>query len=244
MEIIEAKSVLPYIINSKPIGIGATAICFLKDGMVFKKYMNTDTAHKLLIYGDMMEKLQNLSEISNDTYVGPQKVILVNGKIKGYMYPYEPGKTLNHVNSDIKLFDLFKGYEKLVKDTKLISNQRFKLVDVHCTDIVFNGDFKVIDNDRGRITYGSYNLYHNNTKKLFDAIMRYIFKVYQNYILQPVDSGLRQKIDHTDVTDMNDINELLEYIADMCDDENPSVKKVRKKIEVESTLDEYHRYYI
>jgi hypothetical protein len=43
---------------------------------------------------------------------------------------------------------------------------------------------------------------------------------------------------------MNDINELLEYIADMCDDENPSVKKVRQKIKVESTLDEYHRYYI
>ena len=244
MEVIEANSVLPYIINSKPIGIGATAICFLKDGMVFKKYMNTDTAHKLLIYGDIMEKLTCLSEISNDTYIGPKKILLVKGKLKGYMYPYEPGKTLNHVNSNIKLFDLFEGYEKLLQDTKLISDQCFKLVDVHCTDIVFNDAFKVIDTDRGRIVNESYNLYHNNTKKLFDAIMRYIFRIYQNYILQPVDSGLRHKISHTNVTNMCDIKELLEYISSMCDEENPSIKTIRKKIKVESTLDEYHRYYI
>ena len=243
MEIIEVNSSLPYILNGKPIGMGTTAICFKEpNGMVFKKFVNTSNTKELFRKGDMIEKLSRMEELTNDTYVGPEKLVLVKGKLSGYMYPYVPSKTLKHISKDTKLFDLFKGYEKLMEDTKTLSSKGFRLVDTFTGDIFFDESFKIIDIDRGYYNDVDTSLYRKNIDYIFKTLLKYIFDAYQNELVQPLveEAEFYHIWNRTNPDDINQVYRLLEYIAKKCKDSNPSIRSIRRNIDVDRSFDEYH----
>ena len=103
MEVIKNISVIPYIINSRIIGQGTTATCFLKDGIVFKCFKYPKWANERF-----KDRLPKMDGISNDTFRGPEKLLYVNKKVRGYFYPYVEGEVLDKISGDIKLFELYR----------------------------------------------------------------------------------------------------------------------------------------
>lgn len=176
MKVINIKSILPYISLSIPIGLGTSAVCFLmSNNKVLKLYINTYLKYELFHTFNMEEHLICLSKVSNDSYIGPEEILIKNNKVIGYIYSYVPGKVLKKLPDDIKLEHFIKAYEKLYKDTILISNKNYIIQDLHQKNIIFNNYFNVIDLDKGYLD-GS------NKEKIFIKNMASINKTIINSI--------------------------------------------------------------
>ena len=176
MKVTNIKSILPYINFSVPIGVGTSAICFLmKNGNVLKLYINTHLKYELFHKYDMEEHLIFLNKIKNDSYIGPEEILIKNDEVIGYIYPYVPGKVIKNLNNNIKLKSLINAYEKLYKDTILISNDSYKLQDLHQKNIIFNNNIYIIDVYKGYFD-------ESNIDNLFIKNMGYINKTIINAI--------------------------------------------------------------
>ena len=162
MKTTEIKSILTYLVGAIPIGIGTTAICFLMpNGKVLKLYMNTYLKRELFYYHDMRKHLEFLNNISNESYIGPEELLIKNDEVIGYIYTYINGLELKRLKNNIRLNDIVKGYENLYNDTLKISNNKFRLNDLHQKNILFNGNYYVIDLDKGYVD-------NKDNKKIFD----------------------------------------------------------------------------
>lgn len=237
MEVINSFSVLPYMIKSKPIGHGTTAICFKReDGNVFKCFKDIKWADERF-----KTRLPEMDGISNNSYIGPEKLLYVRGRIRGYFYPYVEGKPLSSVSSNIRLFELFKGYDTLLKDTKLISDKGFILQDVNSGNIILNDGIKIIDIDRGYFKDTSKEaIYINNAYDIFQTIFKYIYKASQVELILPKEKIINDALSKMHPNDIDSVNEFLKLICDVCEYDNPKLKEIRKTIGVEKHFDEYH----
>lgn len=241
METLEAKSVLPFIRNSKIIGIGTTAICFkMSGGMVFKLFKYND----IDISDDFYTKINRISSISNDTYIAPQKLLIINDKIRGYFYPYVNAHTLRGISSNTKISELFKSYEKLVEDTKEVSNKNFRLYDLHSGNILFDGNYYIIDLDRCCFSdkIATECIFELNISKIFKIIIKQIYKteIWELPIFE--DKDIEHYLNHIKVENIDDIYELIRIIANYCNVIDPTIKEVRSKIKVKNVFNEYYKF--
>ena len=236
MEVIKNFSVLPYIINSRIIGQGTTAVCFLKDGIVFKCFKEPRWANERF-----KDRLPKMDGISNDTFIGPEKLLYVNKKVRGYFYPYVEGEVLDRISGDIKLFELFKGYDSLLKDTKLISDKGFRLQDVNEGSIIINNGIKIIDIDRGYFE-DSDKTYDNNAFIIFQTMLENLF-IPSEVNITSKEAKLDEYLNTISKGEIDSINGFLDLISNLCDEENPKIKDIRKKIPVSKIFFERHSRY-
>lgn len=171
----EITSILPYLKGAIPIGVGTTAICFLMPNKnVLKLYIELEGKINLFKYFDMNRHIEELNMICNDTYIGPQEVLIKNNQVVGYIYPYVYARVLKRLSDKVEEEDILKGYKKLYTDTYLISKQNFKLFDLHLKNMLYNGNYYVIDLDKGKIENQD-NIFHYNIKEINKKIINSIF---------------------------------------------------------------------
>lgn len=240
MKIIEIDKILPYIKHSFPIGMGMTAICFKnKNNRVIKIYKNNDDANLLLSKPDFLNKLINLGSLSNDTYVGPDTILVKNGKVAGYMYDYVDAPILAKLAKDTKISELFKNYDLLIKDTKLITDSHAKIVDLRRANILFDGKYNIIDLDW--FSFNDAVSLSDNMSKIFCCIIGQIYNTPPDYlyIFDNMDVDLFFK--SIDVCDMNTIYELIRYVSNLCGESDPTLQQVKNKVKAKNVFNSYHK---
>lgn len=241
MKITEVDDVFKYVKVKSPCGLGTTAICFLtKDNRVLKLYLNTYRTKKL-IDSSFLDKLNKINSIQNDTFVGPDEVLVHDDRVIGYLYPYIKSSTLKKINLNTRLNDITNSLDKLLTDTKDISDNCFNLYDVHSGNILFNGEYKVIDLDWGKISKPDNLLYLYNMRKIFFTINHSIFNATPKDILIFKDANTRSIYRATNWTDINSINEFYASLEEECKINNPTVKQLRKTINKEKVYNSYYK---
>ena len=231
MEKIEIDSIQPLLKGAKPIGYGTTAYCFLlPDNTTLKLYKNNYNSRSLLSFKNFESNLERIAEISNDTYIGPQKLIKKDGKIVGYIYPYIHAKALKYKFPNMKLSEVFKSYDKLLIDTKKISDAKLTLFDLHDKNILFKDKYYIIDLDRSDFHLDDADfIYECNMKRLFYVLLYKIYGLDPWYIITFGDYYFNKFINNIDATDINQIYKFMEIISSNCNDPDPSLEKIRRK---------------
>ena len=217
MKKINIESLKPYLKGARYISIGTTAICFLMpNGRVLKLFVNTYRKQQLFkLYPNIVDHLDEISEIKNDSYIPPEEVLIKNNVCVGYIYDYIKAKELKHIKLNTKINDLIDAYSKLEEDTHKISDKKFKLYDLHDKNILFNGNYKIIDLDRGHFfNEVSDKIYNFNIQKINKTIIYSILgiKIYDdlNFINKDLDELYKESI----YGEKRDITQLLNEIMD------------------------------
>ena len=235
MKITEIKNLSKYLIGSIPIGVGTSAICFLMPNeKVLKIYYSSSLKNYITSNIEMFYK------IGNETYIAPEELLLKDGLCIAQIYEYIPSTTLHNISCGYKMNDIISAYEKLIIDTKAISEKSFVLRDLHDKNILFNGKFNIIDLDRGRIDErGTYtNIFKYNMRTVNEVILYSLLKVKCYEILEFNDPILQESYRKT-LSNVEEFPILLEKI-DECSDTN--IKRLSKKIEYKTYVDTFYRF--
>lgn len=233
MEITQIQSLHDYLKGSKIIGMGTSAICFLMpNGKVLKIYY--EKAFRKYIAANM----HMFSDIGNDTFIAPELLLFKDELCLAQIYQYTPGKTFKNIDK-YTIKDILIGYKKLFEDTKKISEKSFVLCDIHDRNILFNGEFKIIDLDRGYIDKSLKNDYiaNSNIKKINDVILHSLLNVSPNKIIE-FDNVDIQNIYSKTFIDVEKFPILLEMLDEHSD---TNIKKLSKKIKFKTTINSYYK---
>jgi len=241
MEIIEIEKVMPYLINSFPIGMGMTAICFKNiDNVVIKIFKKNDEAKLLVDKDDFLDRLTNIGRISNSTFIGPDTILVHNDKVVGYLYPYINAKVLAKIPKSTRLSTLFGNYEILLKDTKEISDEHLRLYDVHNRNILFNGKYYVIDLDKSNFMENVEFNFIENMSVLFNNILWQIYGTKPWELVRFMDYNVEKFVGKMSKCDIESIKEFVKLLSDRCEEDDPTIMTVKKKIK---GINEYNSYY-
>ena len=174
-----------------PIGFGTTATVYkMKNNKVLKLFNKSNHANQLLnSKDDIISHFEIISNISNDTFIGPEELVICDEKCIGYIYDVIFGKTFKSVNVHMGFDEMFKNYNQLINDTIDISNNEFLLGDLHDKNIIISDYFKIIDLDWG-ITNCKYNTFERNMKGINQTIIYSLFNVNYNDLITFYDKEL------------------------------------------------------
>ena len=251
MEKMNVYCVLPLVINSKIIGVGVNSMCFLMTGNIVLKLFKKNDRTKLLLKQKIdnysfEDKLEMLSNISNDTFVGPEKLLYFEDKLSGYFLKYVGNSSLDKIDKNIRLSNLFINYESAISDIEKISKEHFQIFDLARENMFLTQDnkYKIIDMDRYKYKKNKniQDIYSENISAFFNMILWTIFdtrdseypifddKLFQQYILKNIDRS-----------DISSINDFRYKIEEMCEEKDPTILSIRKKIKVKNCHNDYYK---
>ena len=243
MRVVEINNIRDYIKDSIFIGKGTTAYCYLRpNNDVVKIYRNNSYTKELFSRVDMLQRLTDIDGIQNDTYVGPETILIKDGIVVGYVFPYVDAKTLHTVSLRTTLFDLFNNIDTLIDDTKDISDKGFRLYDVHNKNILFDGNYYVIDLDKGKLVEDSSNIFKYNMSSIRSTILGQIFNSKPWEIIKFKDEELQEFDGRNSWTSDENIYEYFRMLANKSGEANPSIKQLRRKIDYKKYFNEYYKY--
>lgn len=177
----------PYLKGSYPIGIGTTGICYLmKDKRVLKIFLNTcGTEYLFSKYENILDHFDQINTLKNDSYIVPEELLIKDKQCVAYIYDYIESRTLKYIKLNTKIDSLLYGYDKLYEDTKDISNKKFCLYDLHDKNILFNGNYKIIDLDKGTFEneMTEENIFKNNMNLINKIILYSLFRIKNDKIM-------------------------------------------------------------
>lgn len=229
--------------NKKIIGTGTTARCYkLKDGSVLKLFKHNYRAFCLLDKELFKNDLNHFKNITNDTFIGPNKVVLdKNNKINGYIYPYVNGKSFDKLSNNEHFLEVYKNYKQVLIDICKISDEKFSLFDVHPGNIIYDGNIHIIDLDKGFFDNDSSIdfIYKNNCYDVFRSTFGRIYhkKVYEE--LEFKDKKIDSLYREICTTSIDDINMFLDYIKFYCGNNNPTIGDIKDKVKVKKIVHEF-----
>lgn len=217
-----------------PIGIGTSAVCYKIDENTVAKLFYDFFCYDFDINNPIVRnQFELLLSLSNDTYKGPNQLIVKDGIVVGYLYPFIDGKTLHRIRNNITVNDIITKYPKVIEDTKKISCFNFRLHDLHDKNILINDSFKVIDLDRG---YQSSNYDNNgylkyNMININQVIIHSLFHVDEKDSIAFYNDSLQELYDKCLYEDYHFLIEFLEQTEKETNLCKVKYKKIRKKID-------------
>ena len=247
MEELNILDLNPYLKNSKYIGKGNCARCYLlSDGSILKVFKHNYDAKCVLRQPLFNEELNKFGSIGNDTYICPKTIVKQNNEIVGYIYPHVNGKNLSKINNNIKLYDLFYSYEQIIIDTKKISDQYFCLFDIHRKNIIYDGSIHIIDLDKGYFkdtTYDLHTTFLGNINSIFDTIFGKIYNTDMDEIIEFSDLFVQNKFRKTNKGDINSVNEFLKFLAAYTEIQDPTLNDIKRKVKAKNVHNDYFKHY-
>ena len=243
MEIIETKSILPHLLLTMPIGFGTTAVCFLTtNNEVIKVFYNSDATIKLFNSYDMLEHIKLLSDLTCDTYNGPTKVLVKNDKVLGYIYPYIYMQTLSKLPYYANRQTIINGYGRVLGDVKKMSEEHFRLMDVHHKNILIGSNYKLIDIDKGYQDLKSTpdDIFIYDMRQISKTIIEEIFKLKIDEHLSFEDEILQK---YYLKTLYDDPYEMFDFISRLFPSNNDTLRDVQKKVRIKKFNEDncYHK---
>jgi len=233
MKITEVKDLSKYLIGALPVGRGTTAICFyMPNGKLLKLY------YKEAIKIAVMEKIELLDEIGNDSFISPEEILIKDGKCVAQIYEYICAPTLSSIRSRYNVSDILNAYDKLISDTKIISDKGLLLVDLHDKNILFDGLFYIIDIDKveSEKSVSKDKVFLTNVKSINQVILHSLFKLKYYEIIDFPEPEM-QHLYYKSRCDYDKFKLLLERIIN--DTSNSKIKRISKKIKHEKYIDSY-----
>ncbi len=242
LKVTEVKSAYKLLKDTIPIGYGTTAMCFLtRDNNVIKYYLPTPNKKEMFAKRNMLETLTFIYLIQNNTYVGPEEVFMKNDEVIGYKYPYIEAPTIKSLSNNTTLFELYNHYEELLKDTKDISDKHFRLHDVHYKNVLFNGNYYVIDLDKGREDLNCTSLYKHNANLLGQTMVEKLFNVKPWEIAFFEEEKIKEAYHYINWSDDESVFTFFETLAKSLNEPNPTIKRVRR-IPIKKERNCYYKY--
>lgn len=244
MKITEINSLSKYLLGAKIIGVGTTAICFLlSDKRVLKLYYNSYNKKHLFYTKDMTKHLEMLGKLTNETYIGPNEILISNNEVIGYLYPYINAKTLKHMKKYISLDSIINKYKKLEKNTKEISTSNFLLRDLHDRNILIDKDIYIIDLDRGYIDQESTNdkVYTYNMREINKTIIDSLFNVKDYQLLEFTNLDIQKLYKEAIHKNPEAFIELLIKLDESCNNDISNSHILKKKVLYTKKENTYYR---
>ena len=240
----EIESLKPYILKSRIIGMGLSAVCFkTRDNKVIKIFMDTANTRDLFNrYPDMLSHIEELSLLKDDTFVSPEEVLIKEGKVVGYICPYIDAKVLKHLNRKENLNNLLKNYEKLKENVEKLSEKGYLIRDLHPKNILFDGDnFYIIDLDR-YYKEEAYNTYSKNMYSVNDTIIRSVFNVDSEYIMNFLNQDLQEIYLASLYNDHEKIIELFSKLEEIHNIKNKNQSLIKKNKVLSIKYNTYYKF--
>ena len=243
MDYIDYRDIKKELSHSNLIGVGTTAYCYkLDNGTVVKIYKKMNVNKYALTKELFSSDLERFHDVSNDTFVSMDKIVLNNYDIAGYTYPYAEGRSLKEYSNKIRLNKVFRNYQKVLTDTKDISAKGFRLFDIHSGNIIIScSGLKVIDLDKCEFrenTYPKINI-SINSSELFDNIFGHIYRKKTFETLIFLDEDIQYLYNNLDKTDYQAVINFLNYLKEYIQNDNPTLEDVKKKVKVKKIINDY-----
>lgn len=161
---------------------GTTAFVYKKnDDEVLKVYRNTWRKRRLFDTGDMLSILNRLSDIKLDSFVTPNDIYVdFDLNLLGYSMDRVKGTRLDRINSLMDMKTILEYAKKLEEDNKILSDYKFKLLDLHESNMFLTEDgYKVFDLDCGYFETEETKdrIYYYNNKLLKQCIIKGLFGI-------------------------------------------------------------------
>lgn len=247
MKFTHVNNLSEFLYGSRIIGVGTTAVCFLmSDNRVLKVYRNTYLKRQLFELKNMKEHLKLLNKITNDSYIGPDEVLLKNNEVIAYIYPYINSKTLSKISNGVTIYDLCENFDKLIDDTEKVSNYSFRLGDLHSKNILFNLYYHLIDLDKGYIEKDKdkSEINRENIRDITKTIIYSLFNIKYNEEICFYDKNLNDLYCSVIYYNQAKLKDLLEEIIKIYNIENPKKKTlVNKRYKIlKITENDYYSY--
>lgn len=244
MKITVNPNLITYLLGSKPIGIGTTAICFLMpNGNVLKLYHNK-YFQKEFSQENYIAHFETLNKITNDTYIGPEE-LLIKENCLGYIYPYVLAKTLHKSVPILNSKYIIDKYPKLIEDTKNISDRNFLLNDLHDRNILIGSIINIIDLDRGEINnkLSKEHICNYNLAKINKIFIYSLFNVKDDELIDFSDNNIQELYSLSIGREPTVFPELLKYIESKYNPTQENIYQLRKRIPYQKRENSYYRYF-
>ncbi len=228
--------------GAKYIGSGKTSYCFLlRNGLVLKIYKHNLEKQRLFNCVSMQEQIFIMNTLKNDSYLTPEIVYKYREEILGYCIDYKKAKTLAKINNQCKVFELINSIEKLVQDTYLVGEKRFILKDIHNRNILYNGDFYIIDLDYGYIGKETIEeINKQNIQTIMNTILSTLFDVKKQELLFIKHSELMALYNKTIFESYENIYSFFKLWEEVLENDNLKVKDLKRNRFIKK---EYNTYY-
>lgn len=212
------------------IGSGDTAVCYrCKDGNVFKKFKNNDNAEEVMEKEYFFDILEALCESSNNSFIGPKKLVYQKDRFVGYIYEYVEGRTLKYMSPRTKVSTLLEPVDTLFEDLKRITSVGIELHDVHTKNILFDGKHHVIDMDKSFFSKDSgETLELKNKRLLVTTIFNKIYGLSREEVGEFMNVDV-EYFEYNDDASWELFKELMKEYQRICKCDNPSLFQVRNK---------------
>ncbi len=230
--------------HAKYIGQGRTACCFLlKDGTVLKIYKETRIKRELFELYPMLEQVKLLSNLKNGSYIAPEVVFVYENEVIAYKTEYKNAKTLAKIKPYTMVSTILVNLEKLIEDTCLIGEKKFRLGDLHGKNILFNDFFYMIDLDFGHTIEESIeNVNIINIRSVIKLILDTLFDVEDDELLKISDPSIFKLYDKTVYENYKNIYSFFDALQDRLNVSDLQVKDLRLKYNGLISK-EYNSYY-
>ena len=229
MDIIETNNYKELLRNSLYIGRGTTAYCFLlKNGMVLKLFKKSYMINSLFSEQKIKERLEDIHEIQNDSYIGPEILVMNKDKVIGYLYPFIEAKTFKKISSKTTLYEIYEHLGKLLDDTKDISKKGFYLIDMHHRNMLFDGNYYIIDLDKGYIMEQKDYILRSNIFQLYDTIYSEIFNIKPWDVIEFNNPDFNKLFYNNSWVDEYESRKLFDAVRYYTHTDNPTIKQMKR----------------
>lgn len=238
-------------VNTRYIGRGTTANCYkTKDDRVLKVFRETYRKQSLFNFiGDMESHYNKISMLNNDSYVGPQELVLSKlNKIVAYYMEYKNARTIKRFKLNIRVRDLIEPYKRLIIDTKKVSEARFRVSDLHNKNILYDGSFYMIDLDHGKFDdfHECSDILKYNMCDIVHVIIDAIFGASYDKDIYFVNSYLDDLYEELTRNNYELFEEFISKLEEVLNVENPTIGYLRRKrgriLTLQKRVDYYGRY--
>jgi len=244
MEKIEIDRLSKFLINAQYVGMGTTAICFRKNEKCIKIFRNTWRKKALFYYHDMLIHLEELNSLNNESFLVPEKILSLQGEIIGYIAPYKKSRTFARIKKQTKIKDLMKALEKLIQDTDKISNQLFQLQDIHNKNILYNGQFFIIDLDfTNRSVINLTKIIQYNREAILKTILYTLFSLRIDQLLKISSLELQTLYDQTLYQDYHKVFEFFNHFSEISQKNDLKVKDLKRSKLIAKEQNTYFKYF-
>lgn len=230
METTDIKNLKINIWTLKILGIGTLGICFLlEEGKVLKIFLNRHRVSTLKChYPNLIEHFSDINSIGNETYMVPEKLLMRGNEVIGYIASYGYGRKIAHFPHQAKVNDIIEAFDPLIIDTKQISEQKFRLSDVHGRNILYDqilNRFFCIDLDKGsKENLSSEFIMRLNMRAINRCIICSLFGVdILKKHIEFYDSNLQRMYQETTLREYKAIYDFFAYLLKFIGDNDPSV---------------------
>lgn len=190
MAIIKVKSVKD-IPKLKKFKVESTnKLYFQENDYIVKIFLDCYRSLDQKIGKDIFNLLVKLRKLDGESQlILPHDIYMTDKAILGYNTKFINASNVNFISRETKIKELLEAYQKLLESIRLLANNNINLVDILSDNMLYkNGDLYLLDLDLSNIdkNYDSDKLYIDMAYKIWQIILRSIFKYLGDYSLYEV----------------------------------------------------------